>query len=42
VIDLGAGTFNVSTLEIPNGLFEFKASNGDTYLGGKDFDNTML
>ncbi|KAJ4830258.1 Heat shock 70 kDa protein A [Turnera subulata] len=42
VFDLGGGTFDVSILEISNGIFEVKASNGDTFLGGQDFDNTLL
>ncbi|KAI3712323.1 hypothetical protein L1987_70874 [Smallanthus sonchifolius] len=42
VFDLGGGTFDVSILEISNGVFEVKATNGDTFLGGEDFDNAML
>nr|XP_043627681.1 heat shock 70 kDa protein, mitochondrial [Erigeron canadensis] len=42
VFDLGGGTFDVSILEISNGVFEVKSTNGDTFLGGEDFDNTML
>lgn len=42
VFDLGGGTFDVSILEISNGVFEVKATNGDTFLGGEDFDNTLL
>ncbi|KAJ7378800.1 Stress-70 protein, mitochondrial [Desmophyllum pertusum] len=42
VYDLGGGTFDVSILEIQKGVFEVKATNGDTYLGGEDFDNTLL
>nr|XP_043623462.1 heat shock 70 kDa protein, mitochondrial [Erigeron canadensis] len=42
VFDLGGGTFDVSILEISNGVFEVKATNGDTFLGGEDFDNSML
>ncbi|XP_010491598.1 PREDICTED: heat shock 70 kDa protein 10, mitochondrial-like [Camelina sativa] len=42
VFDLGGGTFDVSVLEISNGVFEVKATNGDTFLGGEDFDNTLL
>ncbi|CDP02681.1 unnamed protein product [Coffea canephora] len=42
VFDLGGGTFDISILEISNGVFEVKATNGDTFLGGEDFDNTML
>lgn len=40
--DLGGGTFDISILEIQKGVFEVKATNGDTYLGGEDFDNTLL
>merc|ERR1719155_193693 len=40
--DLGGGTFDVSILEISGGVFEVKATNGDTYLGGEDFDNALL
>eukprot|EP00741_Cyanophora_paradoxa_P008681 tig00001368_g8404.t1 len=39
VYDLGGGTFDVSCLEISGGVFEVKATNGDTFLGGEDFDN---
>ncbi len=42
VYDLGGGTFDVSILEIMGGVFEVKATNGDTFLGGEDFDNTVL
>ncbi|KAI3909125.1 hypothetical protein MKW92_042768 [Papaver armeniacum] len=42
VFHLGGGTFDVSILEISNGVFEVKATNGDTFLGGEYFDNTML
>ncbi|KAI5066368.1 hypothetical protein GOP47_0018992 [Adiantum capillus-veneris] len=42
VFDLGGGTFDVSILEISSGVFEVKATNGDTFLGGEDFDNTLL
>lgn len=42
VFDLGGGTFDVSILEIANGVFEVKATNGDTFLGGEDFDNALL
>lgn len=38
VYDLGGGTFDVSVLEIQNGVFEVKSTNGDTHLGGEDFD----
>lgn len=42
VYDLGGGTFDVSVLEISGGVFEVKATNGDTHLGGEDFDNALL
>jgi len=42
VFDLGGGTFDISVLEISNGVFEVKATNGDTFLGGEDFDNALL
>merc|ERR1712086_249643 len=42
VYDLGGGTFDVSVLEISGGVFEVKATNGDTALGGEDFDNHLL
>jgi len=42
VYDLGGGTFDVSILEIQKGVFEVKSTNGDTMLGGEDFDNTLL
>lgn len=42
VYDLGGGTFDVSILEIQKGVFEVKATNGDTFLGGEDFDNALL
>lgn len=42
IFDLGGGTFDVSILTIENGLFEVKATNGDTHLGGEDFDNRMV
>eukprot|EP00252_Welwitschia_mirabilis_P017759 TRINITY_DN393_c0_g1_i1.p1 TRINITY_DN393_c0_g1~~TRINITY_DN393_c0_g1_i1.p1 ORF type:complete len:687 (+),score=121.05 TRINITY_DN393_c0_g1_i1:223-2283(+) len=42
VFDLGGGTFDVSILEISNGVFEVKATNGDTFLGGEDFDSCLL
>ena len=38
VYDLGGGTFDVSILEIGEGVFEVKSTNGDTFLGGDDFD----
>jgi molecular chaperone DnaK len=42
VYDLGGGTFDVSILEMQKGVFEVKATNGDTFLGGEDFDNAVL
>ncbi|MFQ3307106.1 MAG: molecular chaperone DnaK [Candidatus Midichloriaceae bacterium] len=42
VYDLGGGTFDVSILEIGDGIFEVKATNGDTFLGGEDFDLKLL
>merc|ERR1719183_1409128 len=42
VYDLGGGTFDVSILEISGGVFEVKATNGDTSLGGEDLDHTIL
>lgn len=42
VYDLGGGTFDISVLEIDKGVFEVKATNGDTHLGGEDFDITVL
>ena len=42
VFDLGGGTFDVSILEIGDGVFEVKASNGDGHLGGDDFDQTII
>ena len=42
VFDLGGGTFDVSLLEISGGVFEVKATNGDTMLGGEDFDEELL
>ena len=41
IFDLGGGTFDVSLLTIENGVFEVKATNGDTHLGGEDFDQRM-
>src|SRR5690606_34403795 len=38
VYDLGGGTFDISILEIGDGVFEVKSTNGDTFLGGNDFD----
>jgi molecular chaperone DnaK len=42
VFDLGGGTFDVSILEISDGVFEVKSTNGDTFLGGEDFDNVLV
>jgi molecular chaperone DnaK len=42
VYDLGGGTFDVSILEIGDGVFEVKSTNGDTFLGGEDFDNRVI
>ncbi|MBF0145738.1 MAG: molecular chaperone DnaK [Magnetococcales bacterium] len=42
VYDLGGGTFDVSILEIGDGVFEVKSTNGDTFLGGEDFDKTII
>src|SRR6267154_2756279 len=42
VYDLGGGTFDVSTLEIGDGVFEVKSTNGDTFLGGEDFDKKII
>jgi len=42
VYDLGGGTFDVSILEIGDGVFEVKSTNGDTFLGGEDFDSTIV
>lgn len=42
VYDLGGGTFDVSVLEIGDGVFEVKSTNGDTFLGGEDFDMTLV
>ena len=41
VFDLGGGTFDISILEISNGVFEVKSTNGDTFLGGEDFDRAL-
>ena len=41
IYDLGGGTFDISILELANGVFEVKATNGDTNLGGEDFDNRL-
>ena len=40
--DLGGGTFDISVLEIGDGVFEVKATNGDTHLGGDDWDNAIM
>jgi molecular chaperone DnaK len=42
VYDLGGGTFDISVLEIGDGVFEVKATNGDTHLGGDDWDNALM
>jgi heat shock 70kDa protein 1/2/6/8 len=42
IFDLGGGTFDVSLLTIDEGIFEVKATNGDTHLGGEDFDNKIV
>ncbi|MBO9621359.1 MAG: molecular chaperone DnaK [Sphingomonas sp.] len=42
VYDLGGGTFDISVLEIGDGVFEVKATNGDTFLGGEDFDSKIV
>ena len=42
VYDLGGGTFDVSVLEIGDGVFEVKSTNGDTFLGGEDFDVRVI
>lgn len=42
VFDLGGGTFDISIMEIGDGVFEVLSTNGDTHLGGDDFDNTVL
>src|ERR1700754_1012279 len=42
VYDLGGGTFDISVLEIGDGVFEVKATNGDTFLGGEDFDAKLV
>lgn len=42
VYDLGGGTFDISILEIGDGVFEVKATNGDTHLGGDDWDNALM
>jgi heat shock protein 1/8 len=42
IFDLGGGTFDVSVLELSDGVFEVKATSGDTHLGGEDFDNRLV
>jgi molecular chaperone DnaK len=42
VFDLGGGTFDISVLEIGDGVFEVKSTNGDTFLGGEDFDSRVI
>ena len=42
VFDLGGGTFDISILDIADGVFEVKATNGDTHLGGEDFDQILM
>ena len=42
VYDLGGGTFDVSILEVSDGVFEVKSTSGDTHLGGEDFDNSIM
>ena len=42
IFDLGGGTFDVSVLSIDEGVFEVKATHGDTHLGGEDFDNRLV
>merc|ERR1719487_3053270 len=42
IFDLGGGTFDVSLLTIEDGIFEVKATNGHTHLGGEDFDNKLV
>lgn len=42
VFDLGGGTFDISVLELGDGVFEVKSTNGDTHLGGDDFDNVII
>ena len=41
VFDLGGGTFDISILELGDGVFEVKSTNGDTHLGGDDFDQRL-
>ena len=42
VYDLGGGTFDISILEMQSNVFEVRSTNGDTFLGGEDFDNILL
>ena len=42
MFDLGGGTFDISILEIGEGVFDVKSTNGDTFLGGDDFDNRLI
>ncbi|KAI0982144.1 hypothetical protein GJ496_010236 [Pomphorhynchus laevis] len=42
IYDLGGGTFDISILEIQNNVFEVRSTNGDTFLGGEDFDNVLM
>ena len=42
VFDLGGGTFDISILELGDGVFEVKSTNGDTHLGGDDFDHMII
>ena len=42
VFDLGGGTFDISILELGDGVFEVKSTNGDTHLGGDDFDHLII
>ena len=42
VFDLGGGTFDISILELDQGVFQVRATNGDTFLGGEDFDNRII
>ena len=42
IYDLGGGTFNISILEMQKGVFEVKSTNGDTHLGGEDFDIVLV
>jgi molecular chaperone DnaK len=42
VFDLGGGTFDVSILEVGDGVFEVKSTSGDTHLGGDDFDKVLV